>query len=444
MNLTIEDSKNKSNFKRSNYNILIKEMDNGNVLIYNSLSGAFAIMNYEGKYVYNNIEKMSELKDQKYIDILEQMKSNGFIVNKSFDEFNYIQTIINLNKFSSNTLSLTIAPTLDCNMACPYCYENKQKLYMSKEVSDGIVFFIKKYIENVKIKYIHVIWYGGEPLLCKDMILDLSNSIIGLCENEKIEYSASIVTNGTLIDIETAKMLKNLKVRSAQITLDGLKEANNKTRLLKNGGDSFSIITKNIIDCKDIINIVVRCNIDKKNINQCDQLFDFFKTNSIDFYFAPVEKQTEVCNVKINQCYSYSEFSKIQFNMQKKLYNVSGNINNVEYPRFRGLACDSVATNQYVIDPKGNLYKCWDEVCDESKNVGTVKNGVNLNSNLVKWLNIELNSKCKKCNILPICLGGCPYKMLQGKDLQCHYSAVNFRKKLELYYEDYIKSKEKV
>lgn len=426
--------------KRSFYNLIVKDSEDNGLLLFNSLTSALALLDERAKDIYNNIEKIDKLSKDKDINMLDNMMKNGFLVPYDIDEFLIIKTMSNMERFSSKYLLLTIAPTLDCNMACPYCYENKNHEHMTNEIADEVIIFIEKYIEQYKTTNIVVTWYGGEPLLNTKVIKYLSDKIINLCNTNQIQYSASIITNGALLDIETAKLLSSLKVTSAQITIDGTRATNNIRRILKNGADSFGIITNNVIKCKDIINIVVRCNVDKSNINECNELFEFFVSNSINFYFAPVEKQTEVCNVKIDKCYTHKEFSEIQSDLLNRLYNSSNNINNIPYPYARSISCAAIGTNMFVIGPEGSLYKCWDEIGNKKQVVGTAKDGIYLNARHLQWLSLELNDKCKGCNMLPICLGGCPYKLLEGKELECHFNTINFRKKLEIYYNDFMKN----
>ena len=41
----------------------------------------------------------------------------------------------------SSVFELTIAPTLACNMDCPYCYEKEKTGVMSQEILDNIINF---------------------------------------------------------------------------------------------------------------------------------------------------------------------------------------------------------------------------------------------------------------------------------------------------------------
>ena len=81
---------------------------------------------------------------------------------------------------------------------------------MSVTVQDNIIEFVKKNI--YRYKDMRVEWFGGEPLLCMDIIEKLSASFIEICRKAHKGYSAGITTNGYLLSFETFKTIYNNKV----------------------------------------------------------------------------------------------------------------------------------------------------------------------------------------------------------------------------------------
>ncbi|WP_446899648.1 radical SAM protein [Clostridium sp. LBM24168] len=205
------------------------------------------------------------------------MKEHGFLVDKDIDEYKRLKIAGDMQRYNTQNFGLTIAPTINCNMECPYCYEEKSNKRMSEDVQNGLINYIEKNIIHSNIKSFHTTWYGGEPLLEKDLILNLSRKFIKLTNDNGIRYSASIVTNGSLLDYNTAKMLKEeCYINFAQITIDGLGNIHNNRRKLKNGQNSFNLITNNINNCKELINIPIRVNVDRTNIYDTKNLIKYF------------------------------------------------------------------------------------------------------------------------------------------------------------------------
>ena len=62
---------------------------------------------------------------------------------------------------------LTITTTVDCNLGCYYCYEDRSTDALSREEGDvdAIVAMARRMLVGSGKRRLHVDWYGGEPLL---------------------------------------------------------------------------------------------------------------------------------------------------------------------------------------------------------------------------------------------------------------------------------------
>jgi uncharacterized protein len=91
------------------------------------------------------------------------------------------------------------------------------------------------------------------------------------------------------------------------------------------------------------------------------------------------------------------------------------------------------------VDPKGDLYKCWDEIGRNESCVGNVLTGVKATSRLSNWLLYNpgiQNKECTECDALPICYGGCAYNFIQKGSNKCCSIKFNSDKVVELLYND--------
>lgn len=101
---------------------------------------------------------------------------------------------------------------------------------MSRDVQEKVVELVKARAESVM--RLSVTWYGGEPLLALDIIENLTNKFLEICEEHKIRYDAGIVTNGYLLTTKAAERLKDLRITHIQITVDARpKNTTNEDRL---------------------------------------------------------------------------------------------------------------------------------------------------------------------------------------------------------------------
>ena len=142
---------------------------------------------------------------------------HGIIVSATHDEeseayFKYLEEI------SSPVLSLIIVPTYRCNFRCPYCYQDHENAeIMSIELQDAIIRFVRKHISNYTA--VEISWFGGEPLLCMDMILRINVAIKQSCNDRFKSFRSSITTNGYCLTKSIFEELLNVGVREYYITV---------------------------------------------------------------------------------------------------------------------------------------------------------------------------------------------------------------------------------
>ena len=118
--------------------------------------------------------------------------------------------------------SAIVVLNLDCNLACPYCYEDgfRGTHYMSAETAALLVETIRRdRIGNGQP--VRLTFYGGEPLLSLDLIRAISLPLREAARKQGVAFSFSLVTNGTLLNRACAEELVGLGLGGAKITLDG-------------------------------------------------------------------------------------------------------------------------------------------------------------------------------------------------------------------------------
>lgn len=439
-------------YKKSRYNVAIDHLDDGKILIYNTFSGIFGVMDHDTQILYNDVEKLNieAVEDQKQKENCVTMIKYGYIVDSELDELAAYKMRRSITRVNSDTLNLTIAPTMACNMQCPYCYESKTGKHMSAEIQKKLIDFVKAQLTvHSEIKRMKVIWYGGEPLLQKNTIYNLTNSFLKLCEQFNISYEAAIVTNGSLLDRETAwKLYNDCAVRKAQITIDGMAELHNKRRILANGAGSFDEIIQNIEACRSFMRIAIRMNIDKTNEGEIQHFLQFAveQMKWIDnpyVYIAPVDSYTENCSHRASLCFALSEFAHVSNAFQKMNYSINRNrVKHEFFPPRRDVYCTAEQVNNYVIDPEGYFYNCWMQIGQTSQSSGHISKPFLITNKYYKWLSSELPSKCEQCVYLPMCSGGCGYfRVDKNGEPHCTSAYYTYKDTLRLAYQDYLHQK---
>lgn len=397
--------------KQSRYNFFYK-LENEKYIAFNALKNGLAVVGSK------TVTKVLSLKPGDNIEVEDNLRDElvkgGFICEDDLDEFSTLVIRKNMQQYIANTLGLVIAPTLACNLACIYCFESPSQGIMDEPVMEGLVTFVKKYIDY-GLKNIDITWYGGEPLLGLGVIEKLSERFIALCEENKINYSAYIITNGTLYTKETVEKLKNMKVRGAQITLDGDKIIHDQRRPFKNGKGTFEQIIKNIRETAGILPIGLRVNVDKTNIDQTLSFFENLKKEEwfsslygkmISISYGHVQKYTNSCRCSKEETLKDSDFWQKEIELHRYL-NKNGYGFNL-YPSVAS-GCTATSMNSYLVGPGGELYKCWNHTGEPENVIGSIFKPIELNSKHVLYLteSFEQDQECRECKYLPICMGGC-------------------------------------
>ena len=129
------------------------------------------------------------------------------------------QSIAELKNALNEVLILTLMPTEGCNFRCSYCYEDHAPTSMRRETLDQIQNYIAE--RAPEFRHVCIAWFGGEPTLCKDTILETCELVQTLQRRSHYTYSSRMTTNGYLLCLEDFQKYYRAGISSYQITLDG-------------------------------------------------------------------------------------------------------------------------------------------------------------------------------------------------------------------------------
>ncbi len=349
-------------------------------------------------------------------DIREALIAGHFLIEDNVDELATLKADMFRDRFRTDQLHLTIAPTLDCNFRCDYCYEDHLRVTMARPVQDALIRWVEERAGS--LRELHVTWYGGEPLLPRslEVVRNLSRAFIELSEKHGMEYNAHLVTNGYLLDRPKMEELASLKVGKVQVTLDGPPEIHDKRRHLTGGQGTFDRIVQNLEDTLDLAEFQLRINVDRRNSMACLDVVQLLADKGLAAmvrpYIAQVTLDGAACGNIMELCYSSEDYARVEVEIYREAAQRGLPLS--RYPfRLNGSFCTVDRVNGYVIAPSGSLFKCWHEVTMAPENsIGSVIDGVEPfhKVNEDRWLAWDPMEKsgCRSCDVLPICHGGCP------------------------------------
>lgn len=397
--------------KPSKYNTFI-EYD-GHLLIYNSLHHRF----YELKTTLEDADS-------------ENLIKRGILVREDTDEDSMAYAKMVQMLCDSSKLSLTILPTFACNFRCSYCYEDHEAMHMSSEVEESIVRYLRK---NAAGKNLHIGWFGGEPLLCKETVYHITEEAKKIANYYHRSFESSMTTNGYFLDLDTFKKLLRLNLRTYQITIDGSESSHNKTRPCVGGRPSYRTIIDNLKAIRDNVktnnfNIIIRVNLltnTLKNINnEIQDLRDQFGSDKrFRFFFKEVgdyggEIVHDLDNDIIDHLGTIDRF--LLENPVK--YNIVPTSNVLNYIP----CCYAAQSHSFIILPDGRVSKCTVHFDHPNNQVGKINPSgkMELNQNINKWSILGRFSfttpACQKCALLANCFGvGCPsQRVIKGMEFE--------------------------
>ena len=400
------------------------------------------------------------LPDNKVMAVVDQLVTRNMLMTFQLGEqqsFSRDQKYTSLRFYPLRLLRLYVTKT--CNMACTYCFEpehNGPQMNLDtltravRAFRDWLMKHPDQSYELIKINF-----FGGEPLVCKDLLRQAVPVIYETMQGFERKYKITINTNATLITPEVAHWLVTNRIM-VYTSLDGLLETNDRQRVFHNGRGSFNSVMRglaHLIDAADsdyIENyITILCTVSSNNLIEVEALaYYLYEMGIRNLAFnaafscaAHVPSGTRDPSHWTSMTRDESrDFVFRMIALQKELihknFHIGGMWAYVPQRLKNGgtVFCQAVG-NEIGVSHAGKLYPCPTTLDNESACIGELS-GENFAFNHIsyKW-NDRTNDrmeKCTTCDISGICRGGCPASaMLNGHDIydpqQCDYwfSVVN-------------------
>lgn len=394
------------------YSIYNYTLVHGNkYILYNVASDGILVLLPQVYQILTNSKDSIDDIAKIHPELYKALSEHRMIVH---DDENESQAVIERWKEEDNTpykFSITINPTMDCNLRCWYCYEKHCiASKMNERTILSIQNLIRRKIDEGQIKVLNLSFFGGEPLLYfEETVVPILRYAKDLCESNNIELYIDFTTNGVLLTKKVITELQKYPSIKFQITLDGDETQHNDTRRTIDGQPTYQTIIQHIKDCISIgFDVVVRMNYTQKNATTFINTIKNFRNLStkqkkrLHFSFHKVwqEQANKQVEDTIKETKEWFEYEHLQV---------------IPPPFERKDRCYADKENNIAINYNGDLYKCTALDFSHKNREGVLNEDGTLswNEKFHQRMSIKYgHQSCRKCLIYPLCHGGCTQNIL--------------------------------
>jgi uncharacterized protein len=419
--------------QRSRYNSFVRRADG--IVGFNARTGTFAVFSAA---VAAWLDSTGQIPDSPGDDDVAALVEMGFLHRG--DELQLIAERYFGHPSAARHLTLTLAPTMACNRSCSYCYQNEYRTShrMSSETQEAVCRLAAQEVGRGRTQ-VRCTWFGGEPLLATDIVLDLSRRL-----RHRIEQAGgtflpmTIITNGVLLDEATARALADAGVARAQISFDTLIDDRTDRRGVIQPDGRPSIILRNAITAASILELGIRLNVTRSTTAEMARILEVLREHKLedrlslaraeDFdgeagaltapsgtRYKPDRKIIPLIQ-RDADILSRVEFARHELAVDQTKPGFLDEVQQRLTPPSGGF-CGATNGTMLVIDPDGDISRCWNSAGVKSESIGNV----NAIAPTPEQLEAEHQwsgytpfryASCESCRVLPLCRGGCSHPRL--------------------------------
>lgn len=278
-------------------------------------------------------------------------------------------------------------------------------------MSPSVINGVKRLIENrtPALDRLTISWFGGEPLLARNVVLDVGGYAYDLCVEHGVQFSAGLTTNAYLLTPELLESLVRIGHREYQITLDGDEEWHDKTRVLANRKPTFERIWSHLIAYREVagnFSICLRLHVHKDNVESLKRLYERVKECLLsdprfNVYFHKVSNLSSDFTIKETVLKRDQYLSALEYIIGSDApKGAPGGAISEEH--LDGYICYAAKPNSLMVRANGGIGKCTVALSDERNSIGRINEDGTLdiaNEKLRRWMTgfADLSSETLGC-----------------------------------------------
>jgi len=272
--------------------LVTKQLGNNEVRAYSRLHGNLASFSSDISEVLKlfdspidfetAVKKVSEAYHGEPSALIQELYQKRFLVESNKNENDMLWEYVEIARAKNRIQRIskvTFLISAKCNLACIGCYHNFydfKSADMTGDFAGQILEGLFPYLKKRKIPALLISFLGYEPLLNFETLVNIYNRARGMSEEYGIETSFKIFTNAFSISKKIYEWIEQNKAKvGIKVSLDGIKEDNDRRRVDPAGGGTYERVIENL---KRIIGTGVECGVlivlSKLNFAHIEQFVD--------------------------------------------------------------------------------------------------------------------------------------------------------------------------
>ena len=267
--------------KPSLYNRYVPGAVDDGWVLFNRFWGSLAVLDQaQARLVQHH--RLSQLP----VTTLHELHDAGFVVDAGTDEIAAAHERYLAHRHGNEQLALTVELTQDCNLACPYCYQNPYRSAGTVTAEDigHLVAYAERLItaQARPITGIALRFIGGEPLLRRHILLDTTRQVRCLAVRLGVGANVQADTNGLLLNEEIVSALD-----ATSVTITNRAD-HDRMRIRRNGRGTYDALLGRLARLAECYNahetvLAVRFNVNADNADLVADTYRAVKTLGIRY-----------------------------------------------------------------------------------------------------------------------------------------------------------------
>jgi len=359
--------------------------------------------------------------------IIQDLAARNFLVPPDFDQ-------VMLNHWAGPPIpgffSLFLIVSEKCNMGCSYCVVDHssdgpdEPRNMPLEVAEAAIQLFSRHLNKYRPPVAKITFYGGEPLLNKDLLHKVIPYIRSLrYQGQQGPVEILCFSNGLNFDPALAEVFRRYDV-VVGLSLDGARQHHDQARRTAHGQETFDRIIKNYWRYRQSgVKLGVSCTIGKHNVADLTEIVRFFVE---DLHIPALQLQSPIqTSDRNNPLYlNLKDIARPALDAFRYLRSrgveeglALRRIQPFTQGRFHHRDCFAVGGELTVL-PDGRLGPCHNAAVGGERyfsgNVLDPDAAPETESTFMEWhARMPLNmASCQRCSFIGLCGGGCPYNAL--------------------------------